>query len=96
MVCQPGMHTHSKASTSLKAVQRHSATFVTGDYLTTSSVSDMMSNLILGWETLYHTCDKFKKGIREVFFSFQGGFSTSSPKGNDRSPENKQVFLIVL
>ena len=21
-----------------------------------------------------HTCDKFKKGIREVFFSFQGGF----------------------
>ena len=21
------------------------------------------------------TCDKFKKGIREVFFSFQGGFS---------------------
>ena len=22
-----------------------------------------------------HTCDKFKKGIREVFFSFQGGFS---------------------
>ena len=22
-----------------------------------------------------HTCDKLKKGIREVFFSFQGGFS---------------------
>ena len=22
-----------------------------------------------------HTCDKFKKGIREVFLSFQGGFS---------------------
>ena len=22
-----------------------------------------------------HTCDRFKKGIREVFFSFQGGFS---------------------
>ena len=21
-----------------------------------------------------HTCDKFKKGIREVFFSFKGGF----------------------
>ena len=21
-----------------------------------------------------HTCDKFKKGIREVFFPFQGGF----------------------
>ena len=21
-----------------------------------------------------HTCDKFKKGIREVFSSFQGGF----------------------
>ena len=24
---------------------------------------------------LMHTCDKFEKGIREVFFSFQGGFS---------------------
>ena len=23
----------------------------------------------------FHTCDKFTKGIREVFFSFQGGFS---------------------
>ena len=22
-----------------------------------------------------HICDKFKKGIREVLFSFQGGFS---------------------
>ena len=22
-----------------------------------------------------HTCDKFEKEIREVFFSFQGGFS---------------------
>ena len=22
-----------------------------------------------------HTCDKFEKGIREVFFSFQGDFS---------------------
>ena len=22
-----------------------------------------------------HTCDKLKKGIREVIFSFQGGFS---------------------
>ena len=22
-----------------------------------------------------HTCDKFEKGLREVFFSFQGGFS---------------------
>ena len=24
---------------------------------------------------LLHTCDKLKKGIREVFFTFQGGFS---------------------
>ena len=24
---------------------------------------------------LYHTCDKLEKGIREVFFSFQEGFS---------------------
>ena len=24
--------------------------------------------------SLMHTCDKFKKGIREVFFPFQGGF----------------------
>ena len=22
-----------------------------------------------------HTCDKFQKGIREIFLSFQGGFS---------------------
>ena len=22
-----------------------------------------------------HTCDKFKKGIKEIFFSFQGAFS---------------------
>ena len=22
-----------------------------------------------------HTCDKFQKGIREIFFSFQGGLS---------------------
>ena len=27
------------------------------------------------WLPGQHTCDKFKKGIREVFFSFQGGFS---------------------
>ena len=29
------------------------------------------SYLILG----EHTCDKFQKGIREIFLSFQGGFS---------------------
>ena len=22
-----------------------------------------------------HTCDKFQKGMREIFLSFQGGFS---------------------
>ena len=30
-----------------------------------------------------HTCDKFKKGIREVFFSFKG----------DRNPNNEYVLL---
>ena len=25
--------------------------------------------------TVSHTCDQFRKRIREVFFSFQGGFS---------------------
>ena len=24
---------------------------------------------------LHHTCDKFQKGISEIFLSFQGGFS---------------------
>ena len=24
---------------------------------------------------IMHTCDKFKKGIKEIFFSFQGAFS---------------------
>ena len=24
---------------------------------------------------ILHTCDKFEKGIREIFLSFQGGFS---------------------
>ena len=36
----------------LEAVQRRAARFVTGDYHTTSSVSDMISNL--GWESLQH------------------------------------------
>ena len=36
----------------LEAVQRRAARFVTGDYRTTSSVSDMISNL--GWESLQH------------------------------------------
>ena len=25
--------------------------------------------------SLMHTCDKLQKGIREIFLSFQGGFS---------------------
>ena len=36
------------------------------------------------------------RGIRSIFsflFHFSMKFMTSSPKGNDRSPENKQVFL---
>ena len=36
----------------LEAVQRRAARFVTGDYRTTSSASDMISNL--GWESLQH------------------------------------------
>ena len=35
---------------------------------------------------LIHTCDKFKKGIREVFFSFQGGFSKGSVSGSGTGP----------
>ena len=47
-----------------------------------------------------HICDKFQEGIREIFLSFQGGLSTSSPKGNDRSlesnvPRSNVVFSAI-
>ena len=32
-------------------------------------------SLLLKHVIVMHTCDTFKKGIREVFFSSQGGFS---------------------
>ena len=32
-------------------------------------------SLSTGFTSVLHTCDKFKKGIREDFFLFQGGFS---------------------
>ena len=39
--------------------------------LVMAGMRDEPSILTLIW----HTCDKFKMGIREVYFSFQGGFS---------------------
>ena len=37
----------------------------------TTTVVNILSKQI----TKAHTCDKFQKGIREIFLSFQGGFS---------------------
>ena len=34
-----------------------------------------------------HTCNRFQKGIREIFLSFQGGLSTRGPLVLYRSPE---------
>ena len=42
-----------------------------------------------------HTCDKFKKGISEVFFSFQGGFSKMYRIYREIINSNQGDFLVL-
>ena len=41
----------------------------------TTNHADLPTLIFLPMFILVHTCDNFQKGIREVFFSFQGGLS---------------------
>ena len=42
-----------------------------------------------------HTCDKFKMGISEVFFSFQGGFSKKYRIYRKIINSNQGDFLVL-
>ena len=67
-------YTHQNIN-KLEALQRIAARFVTGDYRTTSSVSDMNSNL--GWETLQQRRTQAKL---VMMYRITYGLMTSQPQ----------------